>query len=263
MADEASESLAGGLKNYLGALGFIAPLLGGEELIRFLVTGGGGHTLPWWASIILIAAGLPIYLSPAAWKSLRTKLGGKSDILKLQYLSNKDAELGGAIRDMVWYSAWGKWYAAQVLATNNPNPADEGHVFQIAAHLVQEELRDGRLEARGRNPGQMEYEAIPRTHWRSTALHFIKDKITLWKMILIPVGGAMINPDGTVIAHDDAAKQRTDQLAAYDSIIIDSHSFESLWPRKDKPADKARKQFLKKAKKAGANADEIAKLSRD
>lgn len=34
MADEASDTFAGGIKNYLGALGFIVPLLGGEELIR-------------------------------------------------------------------------------------------------------------------------------------------------------------------------------------------------------------------------------------
>jgi hypothetical protein len=68
MSDEASETVAGGVKNYLGAIGFILPLLGGEELIRLLLTGSG---LPWWGSALLIVAGLPVYLSPAAWKRLK------------------------------------------------------------------------------------------------------------------------------------------------------------------------------------------------
>jgi hypothetical protein len=91
---------------------------------------------------------------------------------------------------MVWCSAWGKWFAAQYLATNNHHPATEEYVMQIATSLVLTALTDGQLEARGRRPGQLNYEPIHRTHWRSTALHMVKDDRTLWKMILIPRGGA-------------------------------------------------------------------------
>ena len=91
----------------------------------------------------------------------------------------------------------------------------------------------------------------------------IPDSISLWKMILIPRGGAEITPDGEVIGRNQEAVQRTDQLAAYDSLIISSRQFEKLWPRKDERADAARKHLLKKARKAGADQAEIAKLSRD
>ena len=60
MADEASETMAGALKNWLGALGFIAPLVA-----HFVDT--QHPSLPPWASIALMLAGLAIYASPVAW----------------------------------------------------------------------------------------------------------------------------------------------------------------------------------------------------
>jgi hypothetical protein len=70
MADEASETLAGALRNWLGALGFILPLVGVEELVRHFVD-TLHPTLPPWVSAALIVAGLLIYASPAGWKRLR------------------------------------------------------------------------------------------------------------------------------------------------------------------------------------------------
>jgi hypothetical protein len=181
----------------------------------------------------------------------------------LDYLHDEDSELGSAIRGMVWRSAWGKWYAAQHLATNNHHPASEEHVMQIATSLVHNALMDGRLEAHGRKPGQLDYEPIPRTHWRSTGLHMIKDNRTIWKMILIPAGCFEIHPDGTVVGHNQEAVRRTDRLAVYDSLIVGARQFEKLWPRKDRKTDIARKRLLKTAKKCGADSAEIEKLSRD
>lgn len=208
----------------------------------------------------LMLAGLP--MSPAIWKWLRR---GKSatGLASLDYLRDEDAELGSAVRDMVWCSAWGKWFAAQYLATNNHHPVSEESVMQVATGLVLDALMNGRLEARGQKAGQLDYEPIPRTHWRSTALHMIKDNRTIWKIILIPRGGAEIQPDGSVIGHDQRAVRRTDQLAAYDSLIVSARQFEKLWPRKDKHTDTTRKRLLKTARKAGADPAEIEKLSRD
>ncbi len=253
MSDEASDTIGGGLRNWLGALGFIVPLIGAE-----IIREGG----PKWVGAILIVAGLPIYWSPAIWKWLRR---GKSstDPAPLAYLDNEDSELGGAILDMVWRSAWAKCFAAQYLATNNHHPASEEHVMQIATGIVHDALMNGHLEARGRKPGQMDYEPIPQTHWRSTALHMIPDRRSLWKMILIPTGGVEIHPDGTVAGHDQKAEQRTDRLAAYDSLIVSARQFEKLWPRKDKDTDIDRKRLLKTARKAGADPAEIEKLLRD
>jgi hypothetical protein len=82
-------------------------------------------------------------------------------------------------------------------------------------------------------------------------------------MILIPAGGAEFCPDGTVVGRDPAAVQRTDQLAVYDSLIVNSRQFEKLWPREDKEIDAVTQRLQKKAKKAGADPAEIAKLSRE
>jgi hypothetical protein len=261
MADDASETFGGGVRNYLGALGFILPLVGLEELVRSYVS--EQPALPHWVSIVLIVSGLPIYVSPWAWKKLRGAAPEADSPPPLEYLRDEDSELGGAIRDMVWCSAWGKWYAAQCLANNPKSKANEADVMRTATVIVLAALTDGRLEVRGRKPGQMDYEAIPQTHWRDTAVHMTPDNRSLWKMILIPRGGVEFHPDGTVVGHDQEAVQRTDNLAAYDSLVVSARHFEKLWPRKNKDADSARKVLLKKAKKAGADPAEIAKLARD
>ena len=260
MADTASDTFGDGFWNYITTLGFILPLVGVEELIRSHAS--VGPSLPTWASIVLIIVGLPLYQSKAIWKKLR-KAEEPSDPPPLGYLSHEDCELGGAIMMMAWRSAWGKWYAAQGLA-NSPNGKaehNEDQTMRTANHLVDQELIDGKLVARGRRPGQMNYEVIPQTYWRSSATHMQRGGPSLWRMILIPTGGAEFNSDGTLVAaRDQAAKERTDHLAAYDSIIVQARQFESLWPRQDKKTDTARRALLKKAKKAGAPPAEIAKL---
>jgi hypothetical protein len=263
MADEASDTFGGSVRNYLGALGFILPLVGFEELIRHFVD-TEHPSLPWWLGAAFVVAGYPIYSLPAIWKHLR---GGTSPSAKrpLEYLHNEDSELGEAVRNMAWRSADGKWYAAQCLANSPKGKSDdhENDLMHWAAERVWRPLLDGKLDARGRRPGQMNFEAIPQTHWRSSPLHMIRDNATLWKMILIPTGGAEFSPDGTVTGRDPAATQRTNQLANYDSIIVNSRQFEALWPLRDPKTDRERKRLLKKARKAGADPPEIAKLSRD
>jgi len=195
-------------------------------------------------------------LIPSRWRSRPA-----SD--DLTYLRDEDAELGGAVRDMAWHSAWGKWFAAQHLALNEHKPIADRELMGIATSLVLDAVTNGQLEVRGRRPGQMDYVPIPQTHWRSTALHMIPDSRSLWKMILIPRGGAEIQPDGKVIGRDPKSVARTEELAAYDSLIVKARQFEKLWPRKDKDTDAARKALLRKAKKARADPAEIKKLLQD
>jgi hypothetical protein len=262
MADSASDKLGEGFWNYLVALGFILPLVGVEELIRWEVT-ASEHVLPWWISAILVAVGYPLYESKALWKlSWGVKKGA---IEPLQYLHHEDTELGPAIMMMAWDSAWGKWYAAQCLANSpkgTPNNREE-NVISTAASSVWDGLKDGKLVAHGRKPGQLDYEPIPQTHWRSSPLHMVRDNATLWKMVLIPTGGAEIHPDGTIVGRDQPSVQRTSELQTYDSLIVNARQFEGLWPKKEKRADTARRVFLRKAKKNGADPVEIATLLRD
>jgi hypothetical protein len=50
------------------------------------------------------------------------------------------------------------------------------------------------------------------------------------------------------------------RLLDYDSLIVNSRRFETLWPATDKEMDYKRKRLLKQAKRAGAAPTEIAKL---
>jgi len=213
MADEASDTVARGVKNYLGALGFIAPLIGGEELVRLYLT---DHGLPSWVSLGLIASGLPIYTSPAAWKATHRRLSRNTNATSLSYLDQCYSDLGGAIIRMARSSSWGRLFAAQYLVDSG-KPIDMGYLLQqIASHIVMNEVINGNLDVRGRLPGQMEFKNIPRTDWHSSAFYFLKDPVTIWRMHILPTGGASIDEDGTVMAHDPAAKQRNDQLRNYE-----------------------------------------------
>jgi hypothetical protein len=210
--------------------------------------------------LICFALSVLSVLLAVYWNRILPQRWRPSEPMRLGYVHAEDAELGSAIREMVWCSAWGKWFPSQSLAVGGK--VNEQTVMGAATHLVLDALTDGHLEARGRKPGQMDYEPIPQTHWRSTALHMIPDSRSLWKMILLPRGGAEIHPNGTVVGRDPAAVQRTAQLQAYDSIIVSGREFEKLWPLKDARADAFRKRNLKKARKAGADPAEIAKLAR-
>jgi hypothetical protein len=96
----------------------------------------------------------------------------------LEYLDHKDSALGPAIISMALYSAWGRWYAAQYLA-NSRTAIGERHLYQTAASVVMDKILDGELEVSGRRPGKMEYEGIPRTHWRSSAFYAVEDPMAL------------------------------------------------------------------------------------
>jgi membrane protein implicated in regulation of membrane protease activity len=229
------------------SLPFIGLLLGGEDL--------RSHNYDWavgWFACALLSILVAVYWDRLLPQRLRTPPG-------LRYLRTKDSELGSAMRDMVVRSAWGRWFAAQVLV-NSGVPATEQNVLQIASHNVLEKLVDGDLVVRGRLPGNMEYQVIPREHWRSSALHFVQDPRMLWRMIIIPRGGAEISPDGTVTARDATAQQRTAALLAYDSLIVDAYEFENLWPRRERLADKKRRKLLLKARWRGLDTQEIKRL---
>lgn len=179
----------------------------------------------------------------------------------LSYLSSRDSDLGDAIIRMARQSAWGRWYAAQQLVKTGVR-LDPQHLYQIAAGFVMEEIINGNLEVRGRRPDsrQLEYTSIDRTHWRSSCIHYVSDPTSLWKMKIIPTGGVELNQNGSVIRIDNhTAAQRT-SLLNYDSFIVDAYQFEKLWPKREKDADKKRRQFLWQAWWRGLDRDEIRRL---
>jgi hypothetical protein len=233
-------------------LPFIGILLSGERISE-----GKYYEAAAWVGCAFLSIVVAVY-----WDRLIRRVWPRYNPQRsLSYLSDRDSALSSAIQRMARHSAWGRWYAAQHLA-NSENPIAENYLLQIAGGVVMEKILDGSLEVRGRRPGRIDYEIIPRTDWQSSALHFLSDSISLWKMVIFPKGTTEIALDGTIArASNAAAAARTSQLADYDSLLIDAYQFESLWPKKDVLSDRKRRKFLRQARKRGLNKDEIQRLS--
>jgi hypothetical protein len=237
---------------FWGALPFIGILLGGER-----VSEGKYHEAAAWLGGAFLSILVAVY-----WDRLIRRMWPRYNPQpSLSYLSNKDSELGSAIVSMARRSAWGRWFAAQHLV-NSGSAIGMSYLLQIAGSQVMDKILDGDLEVRGRRPGRMDYQTIPRTDWRSSAIHFVSDPISLWRMLIVPRGGVEIAPDGTIArASNPTAAARTSQLADYDSLLIDAHQFETLWPQKDGPADGPRRKLLRQARRRALDKDEIQRLS--
>lgn len=180
-----------------------------------------------------------------------------------EYLSNKDSELNQAIFAMCRHSAWAKWYAAQYLI-NSGKPISDNSFLNVAAHNITDNLTDGDIDVRGRPPGKLEYETIPRTHWRSSAIHFVRNATGQWKLTVVPRGGVEFDRDGTVVrAGDNAAVDRTSVIRNYDSLIVDSRQFERIWPKNERGTDRERYRFLREARRRNLDEAEIARLTQD
>ena len=180
---------------------------------------------------------------------------------RLAYLTYRDSELEPAIVSAAQYSAYGRWFAAQILV-NSGHPIQQRHLVHVMASQVMDKMLDGEIDVRGRRHGQMDYEIIPRTYWRSTAFHVVADPLTLWKVVLCPRGGAEIAPDGTIAhASNATAAARNSQLTDYDSLLVDAYQFEQVWPTKERIADKKRREFLRQARKRDLDSNEIKRLS--
>lgn len=160
------------------------------------------------------------------------------------YLSNVNEELGFAIFRMATCSAWGRWFASRYIADNKSMPQEK--IIRTASYAVLEALLDGKLSARGRLPDKVEYESISREAWRLVWIQMQPHPLTLWKAVLVPRTGI---PLGRVLP-----------IMEYNSVVINSGEFETLWPRKDRKIDKAIKINLKKARKNGMKLEDFEGL---
>jgi len=239
-------AFAGGFFGKIVAAVFIAACIslgfGPKEWFAFIA---GDIGWPWVVRAFLVAMGLvTLFFLLRGWWLGRSANRKPSD--RLAYLHYEESEIGSAIHDMVRRSAWGRWYAAQILA-NTQRSMEDRNLLNTASGLVLEALVNGQLQARGRHPGGIDYESISPEVWRLAALMPTPHPASLWTVKVIPRAG--INP------------ARIQTLLNYDSLIVNSRLFESLWPATDKDADKKRKQLLRKARKAGVDEAEIRRLS--
>jgi hypothetical protein len=209
----------------------------------------------WIAAVAFVASAIGLLLHSFVRRRNRDRVVERP----LAYLGYLDSDLAPAIISAARYSAYGRCFAAQILV-NSGHPIQQRYLFHRMAREVMDKILDGKLEVRGRKPGQMDYEIIPRTFWRSSSFYVVEDPFALWKIIICPTGIVQIEPDGTVAASDAAAVQRTAQLD-YDSLLVDAYQFEKLWPKADAPVDKKRRQFLRKARRRNLDKEEIRRLS--
>jgi hypothetical protein len=202
------------------ALPFIFLLVGVEKI-------SDGHIYQGlaWLCGAPISVAISVY-----WERIITRLRrGSNQQPSLTYLIYRDSELGSAIISAAQYSACGRWSAAQILA-NSGQPIQQRHLLHRVASEAIDKILDGDIQVRGRKPGQLDYEAIPRTYWRSTTFYVVEDPLSLWRIVLCPRGGVELAPDGTIARAENApAAARTSQLAEYDSLLVPPHrGFDSL-----------------------------------
>jgi hypothetical protein len=73
-----------------------------------------------------------------------------------------------------------------------------------------------------------------------------------------PGGGH--DPKGEVV-DTDLSMGTVAHITRYDSLLVDSHQFESLWPRTEKAEDNERRKFLKEARRRKLDPNAIKMLS--
>jgi hypothetical protein len=235
-------------------LPFIFLLVGVE---RIFDASGNKYQVAACISAALISLAIAVY-----WDRIIVRLWPRYNrVPSLSYLTYRDSDLSSAIISAARHSAYGRWYAAQILV-NSGQPIQQRYLLHVMANQVMDKIIDGEIQVRGRRPGQMEYEAIPRTYWRSTAFYVAQDQLSIWKIVLAPRGGVELDSNGNIVrASDPAAVARTTQLADYDSLLVDAYEFEKVWPVSNFIADKKRRRFLRQARKRNLNPDEIQRLS--
>jgi hypothetical protein len=238
MSDDASKTLGGAVRAWLGTCGFLLMMFGGY----FIYEHGNLYV-----GIPMLAGGLPLFVLPWAWDRVIARFRADPLPKKLKYLHYEDSEIGGAIRDMASYSAWAKWFASQSLAVDNHRPTGASEMMFTASSIVHTALINGKLIARGRPSGAVEYEKIPTEAWRLIAIRMQPHPASLWHGVVIPYSGV--------------DKERIAKLLDYDSIIVNSREFENLWRKRDPRYDRLRQKILKKAKKVGADPEHIKYLN--
>src|SRR5262249_40073094 len=119
-------------------LPFIFLLVGVE---RYFDANGTGYQVLACISCALLSVVVVVYWDKIIPRRFRAKPQ------RLEYLHYKDSELGSAIRDMVWYSAWARWFAAKHLVGSG-EPIAESYLLSMASHRVEDNLINGDIEVR-------------------------------------------------------------------------------------------------------------------
>lgn len=237
MSDDASKTLSGGVRAWLGSGGFLVMMFGGY----FIYDNNNLRV-----GIPMIVGGLILFILPWVWDYIVARIRADRAPKRLEYLHFQEVSVGGAIRDIATYSAWAKWFASQYLTMNEHKAVSQHQMMQIASSLFQDALVNGTLLAKGRPANAVEYEDIPKDAWQLIVILMRPHPASLWQGVIQP--NAKVSAD------------RVAKYLSYDSITVDAHKVEELWPKRSREHDKLRKKLLKKAIKVGADLEVVKRL---
>lgn len=197
-----------------------------------------GAPLYIWYILFIIGVFLILYW-PATWiMGAWKKWGDIRQADREDGTSINDKELSQAIYEVACLSAWGKWQEAMHSTASGPYP--EVLKIDLAAFAVLEALADGKITAEGRRRGEIDYEPIQPSFWKTVKISTKPDKRIIWRAYLEPRNG--LEPEAA------------EKIPDYQSIQIKGGMVERVWPRHDKALEAKTKKLLKKAKKEAADA---------
>lgn len=225
------------------------------------VTGGAvmlsqEDALLWVGGIAaLVILSVELWQTPAAkavaWAKSRSGVRvGSTDLPGVQSdaahtgqmgLEETDTEISTALLLITDLSSWMRWQDAQRIGDGRVALTADGKI-NLAETVLRQRLEEGRLSARGRRRGTLEYEKIPTDLWKIIYLDIQRDPRTLWRAKMTP--------------RDGLEQEAIERIPDYVSIQVSEKQIKESWPAMDTRLDRESALLLKLALR-GPNREPI------
>ncbi len=143
-----------------------------------------------------------------------------------------DTELSTALLLISELSSWMRWQDAQRIGDGQAALTDDSKI-NLAENVLRQRLAEGRLSARGRRRGALEYEKIPPDLWKLVYLDIQRDRRTFWRV--------------TMKARDGLEQEAVERVPDYVSLQVSEQRIKELWPAKDNQLDREIALLLERA----------------
>ena len=147
-------------------------------------------------------------------------------------LEETDTEISTALLLITDLSSWMRWQDAQRIGHGEAALRDDTKMH-LAETMFRQRLEEGRLSARGRRRGALEYENIPSNLWKIVYLDIQRDSKTLWRVKMKP--------------RDGLEQEAVERIPDYVSLQVSEQRVKELWPAKDNQLDREIALLLERA----------------
>lgn len=130
-------------------------------------------------------------------------------------LSDPEPGLTMAAWWAVMESAWGRFKRDNPPDTSTDLNARIRSLMHMVASIVSEAAMVGSLTIKGRPPGEIEFEEIPKATWRLAAIVANPNVMSIWKL--------------EVTARSSVDPDRIERVLSYDSLIVDFEEFQAVF----------------------------------